>query len=200
MIHLGCGLEFHQLALIVEALAETKVSNPRIGNCLSFTEKKAISAGNPNTKSLVQIIREAGVDEKIVSVVTWDEPNKLENGPDSKVKEELAGHSKHRSVGPRQVKGEMTDLTNGAGLYIAVSIHAFAKFDKAFVAAASQLPTKIMKFDFFSYPRSDHLPPSPRSAPPIMDIGSQQSSSGSIFGKTLSCCISRGEDSEITFE
>jgi len=148
LIHLGCGLEFHQLALIVEALAETKVSNPRMGNCLSFTEKKAISAGNPNTKSLVQIIREAGVDEKIVSVVTWDEPNKLENGPDSKVKEELAGHSKHRSVGPRQVKGEMTDLTNGAGLYITLQIHAFAKFDKAFVAAASQLPTKIVKFDF----------------------------------------------------
>ena len=114
---MGCGLEFHQPALIVEALAETAVSVSRMGNFLSFIEKKAISAGNPNTKSLVQIIQEVGLDEKILSVVTWDEPNKLGNGPDKKAKEELADHSKDWGVGPGQLKEKMAELINGAGLY-----------------------------------------------------------------------------------
>jgi Questin oxidase-like len=114
---MGCGLEFHQPALIVEALAETAVSVSRMGNFLSFIEEKAISAGNPNTKSLVQIIQEVGLDEKILSVVRWDEPNKLGNGPDKKAKEELADHSKDWGVGPGQLKEKMAELINGAGLY-----------------------------------------------------------------------------------
>lgn len=94
LIHLGCGLEFNQPALILEALAETAVSTPSVEDFLSFTQEKAISAGNPSTKSLVQILQEVSIDGKIISVTTWDEPNKFENGPHKKAKEELAAHAK----------------------------------------------------------------------------------------------------------
>jgi hypothetical protein len=59
LIHMGCGLEFHQPALIVEALAETAASVPRMGNFLSFTEKKPFPQENQTPKSWCTSFKES---------------------------------------------------------------------------------------------------------------------------------------------
>lgn len=54
---MACGVEFSQLALIVEALAQTATHNKTPGVFLTKAEKLAFSNGKPTDTSLASIVQ-----------------------------------------------------------------------------------------------------------------------------------------------
>jgi hypothetical protein len=77
MIHLACGLEFKQPAIIAQALALTAITVKKIGDFQIAAEIKAVSLGKPSKK----IIQAVAADKKIAAVTSWEEKNKFSNGP-----------------------------------------------------------------------------------------------------------------------
>jgi hypothetical protein len=117
LIHLACGVEFNQPALIVEALAQTATHNKTLGSFLTKAEKLALSSGKPPDRSLASIVQAVYADEGIRAVQSWTEPNKFQNGPIQKAEKELLEYAAQWNVGPGQLMEKMVELMNAAGEY-----------------------------------------------------------------------------------
>jgi hypothetical protein len=81
LIHLACGVEFEQPAIIAEVLALPCTHDKTIGDFLSKAERHTFSTGAGVNKSLVEVIQGINMDSKIQAISLLDEPRKLRNGP-----------------------------------------------------------------------------------------------------------------------
>ncbi len=139
IIHLGFGIEFHQPAIIAEALAQAAVHSTWIGKLLLGAEKEAPHTYNSDSGSasqtLVKLIHETGSTEKIRNAPHWSDGNKVRDGVLARAADEMTSIAAQWRVKPEQ--SELERKT-------AEMINACAYF-----AGGAQMPDKVVKFDFF---------------------------------------------------
>ena len=115
LIHLACGIEYKQPALVVEALAETAVHALRLGSFMPNVEKVANQKGRPTKKTVVEIVEAIGMDEKVRAVQSWSEPNKFGNGPLQKQPDAMLGYISQFNLDAEHLKEKMAEVMNAAG-------------------------------------------------------------------------------------
>lgn len=115
---MGCGIEFNQPAIIVEALALTAVHAKRTGTLLTEAENLSNARGKSPNRSLVDIVHSIHADETIRASQSWTEPNKFENGPIQKASTQLQDYAAQWNVGEGQLKEKMAELINATGKHL----------------------------------------------------------------------------------
>ena len=116
MIHLGCGIELNQPAIIVEALALTAVHSDRLPG-FHLSVEKAPGYEKPVTDvSLVDLVQAIEADQIVQNSLSWSEPKKFENGPvNNGAKDIMLKYAGMWNVGPGQLQEKMAELINGTG-------------------------------------------------------------------------------------
>lgn len=144
IIHLGFGIEFHQPAIIAEALAQAAIHDNWIGTIYLNAEKKAQAAAaattttnnSPKHLSLIHLLKEIKADKKLSSAATWDDGNKIKALMD-RAPEETLKYTNAWTVDPAGGEKELEKRT-------VEMIQAAVWF-----TAGAQRPPKQVKFDFF---------------------------------------------------
>lgn len=90
IIHLGFGIEFHQPAIIAEALAQAAIHDNWMKAYLLTTEAISASKGN-STKNLPQLIDEIHDNEKLANSVHWGDSNNIRDGILKRAPDEMIG-------------------------------------------------------------------------------------------------------------
>ncbi|KAL4945005.1 hypothetical protein BDV06DRAFT_219813 [Aspergillus oleicola] len=135
MIHLGCGLEFHQPLLVAEALAAGCVHDDWPNSFLFPTEE--LQKDNPNapSKSMLQIMDELHSDPIIRDAVELSDPiNKISDGLLAKACDDIVPYLAQYHVNPTldALQQQTTDM-----------IHTCA-----YMVGAAQHPGKVEALDF----------------------------------------------------
>ncbi|KAL4980873.1 hypothetical protein BDW66DRAFT_123393, partial [Aspergillus desertorum] len=134
IIHLGFGIEFNQPAIIAEALAQTAIHDDWTGPRFLFpAEQAAGGIGNPGQKTMLQLLEEARANTKLASSVRFEDGNKLRDGVLKRAGEEMIEIAAQYRVPEEQMAQKYAEVVD-------VSVY---------FTAASQRPTKSVKFDFF---------------------------------------------------
>jgi hypothetical protein len=116
LIHVTCGIEFNQPALVVEGLALTITSANRVGDYFEQAEKNAASIGQPSSKSLLELIQAIAFDEKVQAVTHYGKAIQLFNdGPVQNAPEEMVRYASQWNVGSSTVQEKAAELINAAG-------------------------------------------------------------------------------------
>jgi hypothetical protein len=74
LIHFGFGIEFHQPAIIAEALAQASVHSAWLTPFLLSTEKASLDI--QTTKTLPQLLDEIRANPKLANAAHWDDASK----------------------------------------------------------------------------------------------------------------------------
>lgn len=139
IIHLGFGIEFHQPAIIAEALAQAAIHGNWPGKFLLGAEKEARHTYNSDSGSpsrpLVQLIHETRGTEKIRKAPHLSDGNKVRDGILGRAAEEMTSIAAQWRVKPEQkdVEYKTAEMIN----------------TDAYFAGGAQWPGKVVKFDFF---------------------------------------------------
>ncbi|TVY45398.1 Oxidoreductase [Lachnellula subtilissima] len=133
IIHLGFGIEFHQPAIIGEALAQTACHDIWTGKYLLAAEKAA-KANPPNSpKTYVQLLDEIKQDKKLSTAAEWDDGNKIRDGILVRAPEEMMNYATQWVVTPENLEQKTAEMINST----------------IYFTAAAQHPPKQVKFDFY---------------------------------------------------
>ncbi|KAL4754496.1 hypothetical protein BDW72DRAFT_213913 [Aspergillus terricola var. indicus] len=134
IIHLGFGIEFDQPAIVAEALAQTAIHDDWTGPRFLFpAEKAAGGIGKPGRKTMLQLLEEAQANTKLANSVRFDDGNKLRDGVLKRAGKEMIKIAAQYTVSEEQIAEKYVEMVD-------VSVY---------FTAASQRPTKSVKFDFF---------------------------------------------------
>ncbi|KAL8923063.1 MAG: hypothetical protein Q9172_003309 [Xanthocarpia lactea] len=131
IIHLGFGIEFHQPAIIAEALAQAAVHDGWIGPYLLETEKAA--AKTAASKSLVEILDQIRADPKLSTAAHWEDGNKIRDGILARAPDEMIKYAAQWTVLPSNLEEKTAEMTNAA----------------VYFTGGAQHPPKQIKFDFY---------------------------------------------------
>ncbi|GME36003.1 hypothetical protein GTA08_BOTSDO08348 [Neofusicoccum parvum] len=138
LIHLGCGLEFGQPAIVAEALAGAAVHEAWIGEFLLGAERVAAAreeAEEADGVTLLELFEEVGVNEKLARATTWEDENDgLRDGVIGRAGKEMC-----EIAGKWVVKSE-NELYRKTAEMIDASV---------FYTTTAQRPPHIQKLDFF---------------------------------------------------
>jgi hypothetical protein len=129
LIHLGFGIEFHQPAIIAEALAQACVTNNWIGVYLRTIEKAAV----PSSKTLLGLLDEIKAEPKLHAAVDWSEENKIQDGILKNAPGEMIHYAKQWTVSPGELEKKTAEMIS----------------TDAYFAAAAQHPPKQASIVFF---------------------------------------------------
>ncbi|KAI9647188.1 hypothetical protein NHQ30_003571 [Ciborinia camelliae] len=129
LIHLGFGIEFHQPAIIAEALAQASVHENWLSKYLLDAEKNA----SPGNKTLPQLLDEVRDDKKLSTAARWEDGNKIRDGILARAPDEMIKYASQWTVGQGELEAKTAQMINSSG----------------FFTAAAQNPPKQVKFDFF---------------------------------------------------
>jgi len=116
LIHLGCGLEFGQPAIIAEALALVAVHTSPLSGFPPEAEKAAAMIGKPTRKSLAQILEDIRTDDRISAVLSWTEGNKFQNGPVQKANKAMVEHASQWNMDTDDLDRFMAETVNNLGI------------------------------------------------------------------------------------
>ncbi|KAI4203549.1 MAG: hypothetical protein LQ350_001739 [Teloschistes chrysophthalmus] len=132
LIHLGFGIEFHQPAIVAEALAQAAAHDAWIGSYLLQTEEAAQSSGQ-SSKSLVEILDQIRADPKLRNAAHWDDGNKIRDGILARAPDEMIKHASQWTVDVEDLELKTAEMTNAA----------------VYFTGTAQHPPKQIKFDFY---------------------------------------------------
>ncbi|PLB42343.1 questin oxidase family protein [Aspergillus candidus] len=134
IIHLGFGLEFHQPAIVAEALAQTAVHEDTVARLFLLpAETRAGGVGKPGKKPMLQILEEIRANQKLANSVHWSDGNKIRDGVLKRASEEMIQHAAEFTVSEDQVTEKVAEMINVPVYY----------------TSAAQRPPKKIKLDFF---------------------------------------------------
>ncbi|KAL2135403.1 hypothetical protein VTI74DRAFT_8636 [Chaetomium olivicolor] len=139
LIQLMYGVEWHQEAIVAEALAQTAVHQGDIGGYLLEAERVARESGNGDggkKVGIMELLEEIRGNEKLASAARNEDANKIRDGVLARAKEEMISVAARVRVRPEEVEERTAEMFNSA----------------VFVAAAASLVKegeKENKFDFF---------------------------------------------------
>ncbi|KAL4736469.1 hypothetical protein BDV11DRAFT_211211 [Aspergillus similis] len=134
IIHLGFGIEFDQPAIVAEALAQTAIHDDWTGPRFLFpAEQVAGGIGKPGRKTMLQLLEEAQANTTLANSVRFEDGNKLRDGVLKRAGKEMIEIAAQYTVSEEQMAEKYAEMVD-------VSVY---------FTAASQRPTKSVKFDFF---------------------------------------------------
>jgi hypothetical protein len=117
IIHLGFGIEFQQPAIIAEALAQACVHDTWIGAFFHKCEKAA-SENTPDrrpAKSVVQLLDEIRLDEKLKGAAKWEDENKIRDGILKRAPEEMVKYASQYFVLESELEKKTAEMINADG-------------------------------------------------------------------------------------
>jgi hypothetical protein len=118
LIHLGFGIEFHQPAIIAEALAQAATHDSWTGDYLLRVERASTS---PGTKTLPQLLDEIRTDKKLSTAAWWSDPNKLRDGILGRAADEMIRYASQWTVSPGELEKKTAEMTNAAIYFTATA-------------------------------------------------------------------------------
>ncbi|KAL1974800.1 hypothetical protein VTN31DRAFT_5004 [Thermomyces dupontii] len=133
IIHLGFGIEFNQPAIVAQALAQAAVHKDWPRPFLLGAENAAGGYGLRKGKPLSQLIHEAGQDPTLVESAQWSDDHKILDGTLRRAFNEMCQKASEYTVSEDALPEQVAEMIN----------------TNAYITAASQRPTKMIKFDFF---------------------------------------------------
>ena len=120
LIHLGFGIEFHQPAMIAEALAETAVHE----NWLT-SYYQGLEASNANrtgsdtpTKSLPDIIDDIRSNSRLSAAAHWDDGNKIRDGVLARASREMIEYAAQWTVNPEEIERKLAEMTKATSRFL----------------------------------------------------------------------------------
>lgn len=132
IIHLGFGIEFHQPAIIAEALAQAACHSNSIGK-LFFAAEKVAKSGANQTKNIVQLLDEIHDDKAIRQAPRWSDTSKLFDGLLGRAGDRIIHYASQVTVHPDDLERKTAEMINVCALY----------------TGGAQRNDKAVKFDFF---------------------------------------------------
>ncbi|GAB1314934.1 hypothetical protein MFIFM68171_05144 [Madurella fahalii] len=136
LIQLMYGVEWHQEAIVAEALAQAAVHSDDIKGYLLGAEEAASKAGaGARMPRIVDLLQEVRQNEKLAGSVRMQDENKIRDGVLVRAKEEMIRLAARVRVAPVEVEERTAEMFD-ACVYMAS-------------AAALIQPEKHPKFDFF---------------------------------------------------
>ncbi|OCL05481.1 hypothetical protein AOQ84DRAFT_390839 [Glonium stellatum] len=133
IIHLGFGIEFHQPAVIAEALAQAAIQSNWMIPLFIGAEKVAKENDQKGSKSLVQLLDEIHSDEKVSKAANWDDGNKIRDGIIKRAPEEMIKYASQFTVKESELEEKTAEMINAVVYY----------------TGGAQNPLKQVKFDFY---------------------------------------------------
>lgn len=113
---MGFGLEFHQPAIVAEALAQTAVHEDTVARLFLLpTEARAGGVGKPGKKPMLQILEEMRADQTLAHSVHWPDGNKIRDGVLKRASEEMIRHAAEFTVSEDQVGERIAEMINVPG-------------------------------------------------------------------------------------
>ncbi|TVY18131.1 Questin oxidase, partial [Lachnellula arida] len=133
LIHLGFGIEFHQPAIIAEALAQAACHDKWTGEFLLAAGKAANANPTNSPKTYVQLLDEIREDKKLSTAAEWDDGNKIRDGILVRAPKEMMNYATQWVVTPENLEQKTAEMINSS----------------IYFTAAAQHPPKQVKFDFY---------------------------------------------------
>lgn len=130
LIHLGFGVEFAQPAIVAEALAQAAIHDNWPGNFLLGAEGEAASMSA--SKSLVQLVEETRLDDKVRVAARYSDGNKVCDGIFKRAAPEMTSIAAQWRVKSAELEEKTAEMINAA----------------AYFTGGAQMPGKAVKFDF----------------------------------------------------
>lgn len=113
---MGFGLEFHQPAIVAEALAQTAVHEDTVARLFLLpAETRAGGVGKPGKKPMLQILEEIRANQKLANSVHWSDGNKIRDGVLKRASEEMIQHAAEFTVSEDQVTEKVAEMINVPG-------------------------------------------------------------------------------------
>lgn len=117
IIHLGFGVEFHQPAIIAEALAQAAIHSDWMKPFLIGAEKAAKENNVTQSRTLVELLDAIKADEKVAKAPRWDDGNKLRDGILKRVPEEMIKYASQYVVQPEELEEKTAEMMNAACMF-----------------------------------------------------------------------------------
>lgn len=133
LIHLGFGVEFHQPAIIAEALAQAAVHDAWMGKYLFPAEEAASKMADQPDKTIVQLIDDIHADEKLRDAPKWSDGNKVRDGIIGRAADRMLEYAAQFNVRANTLERQTAEMINAVAYY----------------TAGAQRPDKMHKIDFY---------------------------------------------------
>ncbi|PVI00964.1 hypothetical protein DM02DRAFT_628097 [Periconia macrospinosa] len=135
LIHLGFGVEFHQPAIIAEALAQAAVHDDYLTSFFMGAEKAArINHSDPrNTPLLADLLDEMRRDKTLSASAHWEDGNKVRDGVLKRAPQEMIQFASRYVVAEEELEEKVAEMVNAVVYYTTTAQH----------------PPHIPKYDFF---------------------------------------------------
>ena len=117
IIHLGFGIEFHQPAIIAEALAQAATHDPYLNPVLFEAEKLANARKGSNTKkSLAAILDDIQADPKMQGACSFAQDSRaIESGILIRAKEEMTEYCSQYSIDAEELEMRTAEMMDFGG-------------------------------------------------------------------------------------
>ena len=121
IIHLGFGVEYHQPAIVSEALAQAACHDTWIGKLLLPAEQAAKdrSTQQPQSKSIVQLLDEIHDDKELKAAPRWSDGNKVRDGIIARAGQRMISYAAQFRVKPEELEEKTAEMTNAVCYYTA---------------------------------------------------------------------------------
>ena len=133
IIHLGFGIEFHQPAIVAEALAQAAVHTAWMRQLLVPAEKAAKEQDDKPSRSIVELLDEIHDDEELKHAPKWSDGNKVRDGIIGRAAERMVHYAAQINYKPSDLMEKTAEMTNACSYY---------------TAGAQRSPHQI-KYDFY---------------------------------------------------
>lgn len=117
IIHLGFGVEFQQPAIIAEALAQAAVHDVWMAPLFYGCEKaaKASSSNRRSEKSVVQLLEDIRVNQKLRDAPHFEDGNKIRDGILKRAPDEMIKIASQYVVPEEQLEERTAEMINAVG-------------------------------------------------------------------------------------
>ncbi|KAK4546135.1 hypothetical protein LTR36_002272 [Oleoguttula mirabilis] len=133
LIHLGFGIEFHQPAIIAEAMAQSAVHDNYMRRLFIPAEKAAKNRGCEESKTIVELLDAIHHNTELRNAPRWSDGNKLRDGIMGRAGDRMIEYASQFRVKPDELERKTAEMTNAAAYY----------------TAGAQRADKMIKYDFY---------------------------------------------------
>lgn len=133
IIHLGFGIEFHQPAIIAEAMAQAAVHDKYMQQFFISVEKACKDKAGEESRSIVHLLDEIHADKVLLDAPKWSDGNKLRDGIIGRAGDRMIEYASQFNVKPDELERKTAEMTNAAAYY----------------TAGAQRADKQIRYDFY---------------------------------------------------
>ncbi|KAK5122385.1 hypothetical protein LTR85_003969 [Meristemomyces frigidus] len=119
IIHLGFGIEFHQPAIIAEAMAQSAVHDNYMRKFLVPAEEAAKKKGGEESRTIVDLLDAIHADMELRDAPKWSDGNKLRDGIIGRAGDRMIEYASQFDVKADELERKTAEMTNAAAYYTA---------------------------------------------------------------------------------